>query len=209
MKKLFAKKLLPAVTLNDVDNVCRLAETYLENGLDVMEITFRTDVTTSAIKAISKELPDFKIGAGTILTIEQISEAVDAGAQFGLSPGLNESIVKVAQDQNLPFIPGVATPSEIEQALELGCQTLKFFPAEPMGGVETLKALAGPYKHTAVKFIPMGGIDETNMKDYLELDIVVAVGGSWLAPQKLIQNQDFKKISEAVKKSVKIIESLT
>jgi 2-dehydro-3-deoxyphosphogluconate aldolase/(4S)-4-hydroxy-2-oxoglutarate aldolase len=204
MNEFFTKKLLPAVTINEVDAALRLAETYLENGLDVMEITFRTDVTVSAIKAISREFPNFKIGAGTILSVDQVSEAVKAGAQFGLSPGFNKSVVKAAQNQNLPFIPGVATPSEIEQAIELGCKVLKFFPAEPMGGVKTLKALAGPYRHTGIRFIPMGGIDESNMKDYLELDIVVAVGGSWLAPK----TRDFKKVFKVVKSTMDIIDGL-
>lgn len=202
VENIFTKKLMPAVTLYDVDDARWLAETYLKNGLDVMEITFRTEVTATAIEVISREFPEFNIGAGTILTPEQVSEAVNAGAQFGLAPGLNPTVVNAAHDQNLLFIPGVATPSEIEQALELGCKVLKFFPAEPMGGVATIKAFAGPYRHTEVKFIPMGGIDESNMKEYLDLDSVIAVGGSWLAPSKLIQKRASEKISEIVKKAL-------
>lgn len=202
MEEFFTKKLMPAVTVNDVDDARWLAETYLKNGLDVMEITFRTEVTEAAVEAIATDFPDFKIGAGTILSMEQVSDAADAGAQFGLAPGLNPSVVKAARDQNLPFIPGVATPSEIEKALELGCKVLKFFPAEPMGGVATLKAFAGPYRHTEVKFIPMGGVNESNMDDYLDLDSVIAVGGSWLAPSKLIQKRASEKISEIVKKAL-------
>ncbi len=207
MENFFTKKLMPAVTVNEVDAALRLAEIYLENGLNVMEITFRTDVTEAAVQAIATEFPDFKIGAGTILSTDQVSDAVEAGAQFGLAPGLNPSVVKAARDHDLPFIPGVATPSEIEQALELGCKVLKFFPAEPMGGVATLKAFAGPYKHTGVKFIPMGGIDESNLNDYLELDSVIAVGGSWLAPSQLIQDRAFGQLSEVVKKSLDLIPS--
>ena len=202
MENFFTKKLMPAVTVNDVDEARWLAETYLENGLDVMEITFRTEVTEAAVEAIATDFPDFKIGAGTILSTEQVSDAADAGAQFGLAPGLNPAVVKAARDQNLPFIPGVATPSEIEQALELGCKVLKFFPAETMGGIKTLKALSGPYSHTGVKFIPMGGIDESNLNDYLELDSVIAVGGSWLAPSKLIQDRAHEQISSVIKSSL-------
>lgn len=205
MKTLFSKKLLSAVTVNEIDTVRRLTETYLRNGLNIMEVTFRTDITVKAIQVICNEFPEFIIGAGTILTPEQVSLAVNAGARFGLSPGFNKNVVKAAKELDFPFIPGVATPSEVEQALEMDCQILKFFPAEPMGGIDILKVLSSPYKHTGVKFIPMGGINEGNMEDYLRMDNVIAVGGSWLAPKELIESRHFDKISDLVKKSISLV----
>lgn len=207
MENFFKKKILPAVTLDDIDSICRLAETLIRSGLDVMEITFRTDKTISAIETISSEFPDLKIGAGTILKPNQVSLAVEAGAQFGLSPGLNKGVVKAAQDLNFPFIPGVSTPSEIELALDLECKVLKFFPAEPMGGIKLLKAFSGPYNHTGVKFIPMGNINVTNMNDYLNLENVLAVGGSWLAPKRVIEEKEFDKISNLVVSALSNISS--
>lgn len=199
MQEFFDKKLLPAVTLNDADAALRLAETYLEAGLDIMEFTFRTEATLSAIEAVAREFPAMNIGAGTILETGQITKAQNAGAQFGLSPGLNPAILKTAQDQDFPFIPGVVTPSEIEQALAMGCTLLKLFPAELSGGTKYIQSLEGPYLQTGVQFIPMGGINMQNMNSYLQCPSVLAVGGSWMAPKKKIIQGDFKGIYSVIR----------
>lgn len=199
----FEKKLLPAVTLNDADSAKRLAEAYLNAGLEVMEVTFRTDATLGAIEAIATTFPEVKIGAGTILSTSQVQSAKDAGAKFGLSPGLNEHVVGSARDKDFPFIPGVMTPSEIEKAWDLGCEILKLFPAEIAGGTDYIRSLEGPYLHAGLQLIPMGGVGPENMSAYLDCSSVVAVGGSWLAPKGKIKKDDFSGIAEIVKNSLK------
>ncbi|MDZ7694446.1 MAG: bifunctional 4-hydroxy-2-oxoglutarate aldolase/2-dehydro-3-deoxy-phosphogluconate aldolase [Balneolaceae bacterium] len=201
MEKIFTKKLLPAVTLNDADSAQRLAETYLDAGLDILEITFRTDATLSSIEAIAKEFPSLKIGAGTILNTHQVAQAKNAGAQFGLSPGFNAEVVKAAQKKEFPFIPGIMTPSEIEVALSTGCRVLKLFPADISGGPEYIKSLEGPYQHTGMQLIPMGGINPQNMKAYLGCSSVLAVGGSWMAPKDKIDAGDFSRIAQVIRET--------
>lgn len=207
-QEIITNKLLPAVTFPDAYAAVRLAEALLEGGLDVMEVTFRTKATSNAIKAIVKELPEMHIGAGTILSADQLSAAQEAGAQFGLSPGINTKLVEKAESNDFPFIPGVATPSEIELALDLGFKTLKLFPASIMGGVEYLQSLEGPYHHTGVKFLTMGGINPANLQSYLGCEIVLAAGGSWLSPSELIQRGEFKRITEIVRESVTLAEQV-
>ncbi|MEX0904927.1 MAG: bifunctional 4-hydroxy-2-oxoglutarate aldolase/2-dehydro-3-deoxy-phosphogluconate aldolase [Balneolaceae bacterium] len=202
---LLKKKLLPAVTLPDADSALRVAEALLEGGLNVMEVTFRTSAATAALTAVAKEFPEMKIGAGTILSPEQVSAAKDAGAQFGLAPGLNISVIRAAKELEFAFIPGVATPSEIETALELGCKMLKLFPVSTLGGTDYLHSLQGPYHHTGVKFLAMGGIKPSNLKQYLENEMVAAAGGSWMTSQKAIADKNFSEITEQVRKSAKII----
>ncbi len=201
----FIKKLLPAVTLTDTDSALAVAEALLEGGLNVMEITFRTSATADAVSAIAKEFPEMEIGAGTILTTGQISAAKDAGAQFGLAPGLNENVVSEAKKKDFPFIPGVMTPSEIERAIEFGYKMLKLFPASDLGGADFIHSLEGPYKHTGVKFLAMGGINPSNLKQYLQCDSVTAAGGSWMTPGEAIAMGKFEKITELVRDSLKIV----
>jgi 2-dehydro-3-deoxyphosphogluconate aldolase/(4S)-4-hydroxy-2-oxoglutarate aldolase len=203
-KKYFKKKILPAVTLESKEDALKIAEALLEGGLNVMEIAFRTKVAADSIKEIRDKVGEMIIGAGTLLTPGQVYEAKKAGAQFGVAPGLNESVLKEAKKINFPFIPGVITPSDVEQALQLECNILKLFPVEYKGGAKLLKALLGPYKHTDVAFIPMGGINLDNMEKYLAYQEVLAVGGSWLTPRELIRKQDFHKISNNAKVSLRI-----
>ena len=153
MDHLFLKKILPAVTFQDSEKAIEVARAILEGGLNVMEVAFRTAEAISSLKKIRAELPEMNIGVGTILSMQQLYEAAESGAQFGLAPGFNPSIVKEALKLNFPFIPGVMTPSDIELALELGCKILKLFPAAQVGGLDMLKSLEGPYQHTGVKFI--------------------------------------------------------
>ena len=160
-----------------------------------MEITFRTEAAEESIANIAREFPEILLGAGTVLAAEQAMRARDAGAVFALAPGLNAAVVKAAQDAGLVFAPGVMTPSEIERALDLGCEMVKFFPAGAAGGVAMLKALAGPYSHTGVRFIPTGGINAENMREYLALPAVAAIGGSWMVDPKLIDARDWDAIT--------------
>lgn len=200
----FQNKLLPAVTIPNANTGLSVAEALLEGGLNIMEVTFRTSATAEAVSVIAKEFPEMNVGAGTILSTDQVSAAKNAGAKFGLAPGLNENIIKEAGDQDFPFIPGVMTPSEIERALELDCKLLKLFPASDLGGVDFIHSLEGPYSHTGVKFLPMGGIDLSNIRQYLQCESVIAAGGSWMTPGAAIAKGKFQKITKLVRDSLKV-----
>lgn len=195
MTKVTQKRIIPVVVLDREDQAEPLAEALLRGGLPVMEVTFRTAAAAAAIKRIAARFPEICIGAGTLLTTQQISQAVDAGAMFGVAPGLNLANVAQAQALGLPFVPGVLTPSEIEAALALGLKTLKFFPAEAAGGASMLKSLAGPYAHTGATFIPTGGINAQNMAAYLALPTVAAIGGSWMVDKALIKGERWDEIT--------------
>ena len=177
--------------IDQADDAVPLAEALLAGGLKVMEVTFRTAGAAESIRRIRQGVPQIAVGAGTLLTADNVKQAVDAGAQFGVSPGLSESVSAAAQACKLPLFPGVITPSEIMRALELGWKHLKFFPAETFGGVNALKALAGPFGHTGVKFIPTGGITAATLPNYLAVPQVAAVGGSWMAERKLVAEKSW------------------
>ncbi len=183
------------VVLDRVEDAAPLADALLAGGLDVMEITFRTEAAADCIEFIAANRPEIIVGAGTLLAPEQVQRAKDAGATFGLAPGLNPKVLKMAQSLEMPFSPGVMTPTDIETALGLGCDLLKFFPAGPAGGPKFLKALAGPYAHTGVKFIPTGGINRANMREYLDLSVVGAIGGSWMVDTTLIIEKRWEEIT--------------
>lgn len=193
------------LVVDDAEQGVRAAEALLKGGLPVVEVTFRTEAAAAAIRRIARELPEALVGAGTILTIENLVAARDAGAQFVVTPGLNQSIVRTSQDIELPVFPGVMTPGEIEHGLNLGLELLKFFPAEQAGGVAMLKALSGPYAHTGVRFIPTGGVGEKNLGEYLKLPIVAACGGTWVASKELVSTGNWKKIEENAQASVELI----
>jgi 2-dehydro-3-deoxyphosphogluconate aldolase/(4S)-4-hydroxy-2-oxoglutarate aldolase len=170
--------------------------------LDIMEITFRTAAAEESIRRISRRFPEILLGAGTLLEKDQVLRAKAAGAVFGLAPGLNPEIVAAAREADLLFSPGVMTPSEVEQALALGCKLLKFFPAEAAGGVNMLKSLAGPYAHTGVKFTPTGGITSANLASYLQLPVVAAIGGSWMVEKKLVNAGDWAGITRLTREAL-------
>jgi len=207
MHRLFEKRVCAVAAIDSTDEALRLAEALLAGGLNVIEITFRTSAAEDAITKVREKFPEMLVGAGTILTVDQVRRAYDAGAHFGVSPGLSETVVQFANHLNWEFIPGVMTPSEIEAALMLECTTLKFFPAEAAGGVAMLKALMGPYSHTGVKFIPLGGINASNAAEYLKLPIVAAIGGTWLADKKLIKAGEWSKITELTKQILEIVRN--
>ncbi|MBO7147734.1 MAG: bifunctional 4-hydroxy-2-oxoglutarate aldolase/2-dehydro-3-deoxy-phosphogluconate aldolase [Lentisphaeria bacterium] len=179
-EKLAQYKIIPVLVLNDVESGLKRCEMLCKNGLPVAEITFRTAAAEDVIKAVSKEFPEMFIGAGTILNVKDLHRAFNAGAKFAVAPGFNPTVVKEAMANNYTFAPGICTPSEIEQAYELGCNFLKFFPAEAAGGVKMLSSIAAPYKHLGIKFMPTGGVTIENAADWLALDVVAAAGGTWL-----------------------------
>ncbi len=195
INRILAKRIVPVVVLDHAESAEPLAEALLEGGLDIMEITFRTAAAEESIRRIAARFPEILLGAGTLLEDDQVSRAKDAGAVFGLAPGLNPRTVAKAAAVGLQFSPGVMTPSEVEQALVLGCSLLKFFPAEAAGGTAMLKSLAGPYGHTGVKFIPTGGVTAGNLADYLKLPVVAAIGGSWMVDKQLVNEGRWNEIT--------------
>ena len=194
MQRIFEKRIVPVAVIDKADDAVPLAEALLAAGIDIIEVTFRTPAAEQSIRNVRKAHPDMLVGAGTILDTAQLQRAFDAGARFAVAPGLNETVVSKSLSLKLPFVPGVMTPSDVERGLALGCKLQKFFPAEVAGGVKMLKALAGPYAHTGVKFIPLGGVNATNAPEYLALPIVAAIGGSWMVERKLIVDRDWPAI---------------
>lgn len=192
-------------TIDKADDAVPLARALLAGGLNVMEITFRTAAAAESIRRIRQEVPPMAIGAGTLLTAENVKAAVEAGAQFGVSPGLNETVLTAASRAQMPFFPGVMTPTEVDRALNLGCKYLKFFPAEPAGGATMLKALAAPFAHTGVKFLPTGGITTATLANYLALPQVAAVGGSWMAEKKLVTEKVWDRIASITAEALKVV----
>ncbi len=187
-------RVVPVIVIESPANAVPLARALADGGLPVAEITFRTKGAGDAIRRIASECPEVLVGAGTVLSAKQVDEARDAGARFIVAPGLNSAVVTRAREHHLPVYPGVCTPTEIEAALELGLRTVKFFPAEAMGGLKFLRAVAAPYG--ALGFMPTGGITAENVSSYLAFDRVVACGGSWMAPADRIAAGDFTWIRE-------------
>ncbi|HNT36115.1 MAG TPA: bifunctional 4-hydroxy-2-oxoglutarate aldolase/2-dehydro-3-deoxy-phosphogluconate aldolase [bacterium] len=200
-------RIIPVIALEKAEDAIPLCKALGAGGLHVAEITFRTAAARDALKIVSQEFPEFALGAGTVTTLEEVETAVNCGAQFAVAPGLNPRVVKKAQELGLPFFPGVCTPTDIEMALECGCQTLKYFPAGEMGGISMLKALYGPYRHKGVRFIPTGGVSVTNLADYIKEPSVVAVGGTWIASAGLIKAKNWDEISNLARSAVEIVRS--
>lgn len=193
--------IIPVVVLNDAKDAAPLAKALCEGGLPVAEVTFRTDAAEESIRIMSKEFPDMLVGAGTVLTTEQVDRAVNAGAKFIVSPGLNPKVVKYCQEKGVPITPGTSSPTDIEAALELGLDVVKFFPAEQSGGIAKIKAMAAPY--TNVRFMPTGGINAANLKDYLDFPKIVACGGSWMVKGDLVKEGNFEEIKRLTKEAVR------
>jgi 2-dehydro-3-deoxyphosphogluconate aldolase/(4S)-4-hydroxy-2-oxoglutarate aldolase len=202
LEKIARVRIIPVVALDSEELAEPLAEVLLNAGLDVMEVTFRSAAAAPALRRIAARFPQMLLGAGTLLDPGQVEAAVGAGASFAVAPGLNDRVVDAAQQAGVVMIPGVMTPSEVERAMNLGCRTVKFFPAESAGGVAMLKALEGPYAHTGVRFVPTGGINMTNMPAYLERPSVIAVGGSWMVEKKLIAGRDWQRLERLTRAAV-------
>ena len=201
--RLFSYGVIPVVSLSKTEQAVPLAESLVAGGLPCAEITFRTAAAASAIAEIRQRVPEVLLGAGTVLTLEQLDTALDAGARFIVSPGTNPRLVEACLDRHVPIFPGVCTPTEIEAALALGVDLLKFFPAEAMGGVQTLRALSAPYRQ--VRFLPTGGIDARNLAEYLALPQVVACGGSWMVKPEWLEAGQFSTIETLTREAVSLV----
>ncbi len=193
---------VPVVVLEEVKDALPLAAALVEGGLPCAEVTFRTEAAEESIRLMSEKYPEMLVGAGTVLTIEQVDRAVTAGAKFIVSPGFDPEIVDYCLEKKIPVFPGCITPSEVAQAVKRGLQVVKFFPAEQAGGVAMIKAMAAPY--TMVKFMPTGGISAKNLADYLSFGKILCCGGSWMVKGDLIKNGEFDKIRELTKEAVEL-----
>lgn len=200
-QKIKESAIIAVLVIDDVANAVPLARALLRGGIVAMELTLRTDAALDSLRAIRDEVPEMLAGIGTILTTDQVDEVVAAKAAFGVAPGLNRRVVEYAQDKGLPFGPGIVTPSDIEQGIELGCRTLKYFPAETAGGLKHLKNMAAPYQHIGIDFIPLGGLNANNMSDYLASPLISAIGGSWIASRDLIAAQNWAQIEANARQS--------
>lgn len=195
--------IVPVVKIDRVEDALPLAKALCEGGLPCAEITFRTEAAEEAIRVMATEYPEMLIGAGTVLTTEQVDKAMEAGAKFIVSPGLNPKVVKYCVEKGYPITPGTANPSDVETAIELGLEVVKFFPAEAAGGLNMIKSMAAPYVN--MKFMPTGGINAKNLKSYLDFDKIIACGGSWMVSGEMINAGEFDKIKALTKEAVELM----
>lgn len=198
--------IVPVVVLNNAKDAAPLAKALCQGGLPCAEVTFRTEAAEESIKIMSEQFPEMLVGAGTVLTTEQAERAVKAGAKFIVSPGFDPEIVKYCQEEGIPVTPGVVTPSEVSQAVKAGLEIVKFFPAEPSGGLPMIKALAAPFP--MLKFMPTGGISSSNVKEYLKFNKIHACGGSWMVQGSLVSEQKFDEIEAMTKEAVEIVKEI-
>ena len=199
--------IIPVIVIDDEAKAVPLAKALVSGGLPVLEVTFRTAAAAGAIAKIRAEVPDAVVGAGTLLTREQVKAAKEAGAVFGVAPGFDPAIVAQAQEIGLPMVPGIATASELSQALTFGVPMVKFFPAEAAGGVKMIKNLLGAFRFTGVKFMPTGGINAENVKDYLAVPEIVACGGTWIVPKDAVAANDWGRITALASEAAAIVKA--
>ncbi len=205
LKRIGLTGLVPVVVIENADDAVQAAEALLAGGLDIMEITMRTEAGIQAIRNVSEACPEMLLGAGTVLTLEKCKEAVDAGAKFIVAPGFNEKIVAWCVENDVAVTPGCVTPTEIEAALAYGINVMKFFPASTYGGVGACKSLYGPYRTANVSFIPTGGVNNDNLSDYADKPFIHAVGGSWLCRSSAISSHDFDSITESARSAIDVL----
>ena len=194
-----ARPIIPVMVIDSLEQALPMAKALKDGGITVFEVTLRTACALDAIKLLKKNMPDCKIGAGTVINTDQFQQVAWAGGDFMVSPGLNDDLINMAQDMAFPFIPGVATPSEVMTAVNAGFEALKFFPAEQYGGAAALKALAGPFRD--ITFCPTGGINPNNARDYLTLPNVACVGGSWFFPPEAVARSDWETITKLAREA--------
>lgn len=199
---LIKSRVVPLVQSDDPDTALKISEALIEGGLCVLEVVLRTDEALECLEAIVKKFPDAHVGAGTVLGVDQCRDVIDRGAKFIVSPGLDEASVKLSQSHDLPIFPGIATPTELQRAWNLGLRVVKFFPAGLVGGPKMLKALASVFRD--MRFMPTGGVSASNLNDFLEIPSVLACGGSWLTPQSAIQDGNFSEITKLAREAVSI-----
>lgn len=205
IEKIGLRGLVPVVVINNAADAISVAEALLAGGLDIMEITMRTDAAIQAIKNVAEGCPEMLVGAGTVLTLEKCKEAVDSGAKFIVSPGFNEEIVAWCVENEVAVTPGCVTPTEIEEALAYGVNTVKFFPSSTYGGVQACKALYGPYRAANVSFIPTGGVNNDNLPEFADKPYIHAIGGSWLCRSSAIADHDFESITESTRTAIDVL----
>lgn len=208
LQQLEAAKVVAGFSVDRIEDAVPLAKALLAGGISVVELTLRTEAGMAAIKEISEGVPDMLLGVGTILTPEQARQVKTNGADFGVSPGMNRRVVDAAQTAGLPFAPGIATPSELEAAIECGCRFVKFFPAEAAGGIPYLKSISAPYAHLGVKFFPLGGLNASNMVNYLLEKNVPAIGGSWIVKPDLVAQKAWDEITARAAEVCKIAATI-
>jgi len=199
---------IAVLVIDREEDAVPLAKALLTGGVNIMELTLRTPAAIPALKRIRQETPQMIAGIGTILSKDQVTQAVDAGAAFGVAPGVNPAVVQFAQSQSLPFGPGIMTPTDIDQSVGLGCRLLKFFPAESSGGLKHLQNIAAPFLHLGLGFIPLGGINAANMGEYLSSPLITAVGGSWLAPKDLVNAGNWAEITRRAAEARAIVQKV-
>ena len=205
IEEIFAElKVVPVVVLNDVKDAAPLAKALVEGGLPCAEVTFRTDAAAESIRIMAEAYPDMLVGAGTVLTTEQVDRAVEAGAKFIVSPGFDPEIVDYCIGKNVPVFPGCISPSEVAQAVKRGLKIVKFFPAEQAGGLTMIKAMAAPYN--MLKFMPTGGINTKNLKEYLACDKILCCGGSWMVKGDMVEAGEFDKIQKLTEEARALAE---
>lgn len=205
IKKMEKVKIIPVAVIEDSENAIPLGKALLDAGLPLVEVTFRTEAAAESISILRSEFPSMLVGAGTVLKIEQVKAAIDAGSEFIVTPGFNPTIVDYCVENKIPIVPGLNTPSFIEWGLERGLNYFKFFPADISGGPKMLQLLSGPYP--SVKFMPTGGVNNQTLIEYLKLDNVFACGGSWIVKKDLINNKKFEEITKRTKEAVSLVSS--
>ncbi len=204
-ERLGESRVVAVVMIEDEEHAVPLARALLAGGVSAMELTLRSDGALEGMKRIGSEVPEMILGAGTVLHEDQVPAVRAAGAVFGVAPGTNPRVLAAAQEIGLPFAPGIATPSDIELALESGCDVLKFFPAEGMGGLEYLASIASPYRHLGLRYIPLGGVHEGNLTAYATSPDILAVGGSWLAPKALLNAGDWSGVEALARRAAELV----
>ncbi len=206
LKKIGSTGIVPVVVLNNASDAEPLADSLIKGGLPCAEVTFRTAAAEESIKIIAKKFPQMLVGAGTVLTTEQVDKAIGAGAKFIVAPGFNPKVVEYCLKNNYPVCPGIMTPTELEMALGYGLDVVKFFPAENAGGLKMIKAISAPY--TMMKFMPTGGINATNVREYLACDKILACGGSWMVKGDLVKTGDFAQIEKLTAEAASIVKEI-
>lgn len=208
IEKIQGSGIIAVLVIDDLSHAVPVAKALIKGGIDIIELTLRTTVALDAAYMIRKEVPEMTLGFGTVLTTEQVKAVVDAGADFAVAPGCNPKVIAEAYKKGLSFAPGVMTPTDIEMAIEQGCRILKYFPAETSGGMTHLTSMVAPYQYLGLQFIPLGGCNVNNARNYLESSLITAIGGSWIATRDLIQAENWDAITANAKEISGLIKQV-
>ncbi|MGJ8642103.1 MAG: bifunctional 4-hydroxy-2-oxoglutarate aldolase/2-dehydro-3-deoxy-phosphogluconate aldolase [Luteolibacter sp.] len=206
LERLGKSGVVAGFSVDKVEHAVPLAKALIAGGIDVIELTLRTPAGMEGVKAICAEVPEMLVGVGTILTPDTVREVKAAGADFGVAPGMNPKVVQAAIDAGFPFAPGIATPSDIEAAVELGCRFLKIFPAEGLGGLPYIRNMSTPYNHLGIQYFPLGGLNALNMLEYLKEPNILTIGGSWIVQKELVEKGDWAGITARARSVSELLE---